>query len=97
MKKKLNYKNEWMSDIYSIDGNVVLDLKYVEIDGVIYAVETRHMSLPYSDHGKEYYGSSFHFFIQKEVFGVVMNFDLNQIVHRKNVYALDYVCGEKVR
>jgi hypothetical protein len=71
-------------------------LKEVVINGEWYKVSNRYVSVPYIDMGQTGLGTSRHYFVKEKVFGVKMEFDLNDIVKRKPVYAAEYTLeGEK--
>jgi hypothetical protein len=87
---KLSYKNNWEADEYYVDGQRILDLRVVEIGGVKYNVTSKVINVPYNDMGHVYHGVSKHFFIEEDVFGVTMKFDLNKLVGKLDVNAVEY-------
>lgn len=87
---KLTYRNNWESDIYYVNGKQISNLYAVEIDGEDYTVTQKKVSIPYNDMGHTYNAISYHYFIEKEVFGTKMTFDLNKIVNKVDVIALGY-------
>lgn len=90
---KLEYQNNWESDIYTVEGKTVLTLKKVCIDGVEYKVTAREVEVPYYDMGHHYSAFSTHYFINATVFGQKMEFDLNQI--KVPITALKYTVVEE--
>jgi hypothetical protein len=88
---KLTYKNEWESDKFFVDGNPISDLKKVRILENEYAVTSREVSVPYSDMGHTYNAISKHYYIKKNVFGKVLEFDLGRLIDKGiKVSALKY-------
>lgn len=87
---KLTYQNNWNSDVYYVNSKQIGNLYAVEIDGEDYSVTRKLVNIPYSDMGHTYNAISYHYFIEKEVFGTKMTFDLNKIVDKVDVIALGY-------
>jgi len=89
-KHRLSYKNNWESDEYYANGQLIDSLRSVSIDDKVYKVKPEIVAVPYNDMGHEYEGASTHYFIEEEVFGLTMKFDLNKIVRRAPVFAIYY-------
>jgi hypothetical protein len=89
-KHKLHYENSWEADEYSVDGKRVTELKRVQIGDIEYKVTKCRIAVPYYDMGHQYNGVSDHFFVEETVFGIKMKFDLNKIINKKPVYALEF-------
>jgi hypothetical protein len=87
---KLTYSNNWEADEYFVNGKRVTSLKKVRIGTKEYKVTTREVSIRYMDMGHEGYGTSDHYFIKEVVFGIKMEFDLNSLIRRKAIFALEY-------
>ncbi|PPD51204.1 MAG: hypothetical protein CTY12_08750 [Methylotenera sp.] len=87
----LEYRNNWEADKYSVNGTEISELKSVIINGKQYSVESKICSIPYSDMGHVYTGTSKHFFVRETLFGMTMRFDLNKIVKSTTVEAVDYL------
>lgn len=87
----LQYKNDWESDVYSVNGQQLQDLSKVAINGKEYDVVSKSVRKFYSDMGKQYVAESVHYFVTEKVFGMVMRFDLNKIVNSVEVLAIDFV------
>lgn len=83
--KFLKYKNNWESDEYYVGGMKLDNIERVEIEGIQYDVIRRQVTKSYSDHGHTYTAKSWHYFIQEQVFGSVMEFDLNTVVNKAQV------------
>ena len=92
----LKYKNNWESDEYYVGKKRITVLKKVSIDGEEFKVTSRRVSVPYNDMGHTYTGDSNHYFIKKKVFGTKMEFDLNTIVDKVKVVALDYTVAPDI-
>jgi len=88
--KKLSYSNNWESDIYKVDGKELRSLSKVKIGSKIYKVTAHDVSVPYMDMGNRYVAVSKHYSVKEKVFGMDMLFDLNEIIRRKTVYAVEY-------
>lgn len=88
--KKLTYENSWNSDIYKVDGKPLRYLNKVKIGSKTYDVKPERIGVPYSDMGQPGVGYSTHYFVKEKVFGLPMSFDLNTIVKRKAIYAVEY-------
>lgn len=86
----IQYRNDWERNIYMVNGDVIVDLMKVFIGGKYYDVTKRKVSIPYDDMGRTYEGISYHYFIKEEVFGIPMEFDLNQVVPRVQVLATSF-------
>lgn len=87
---KLKYTNNWEADIYSVKEGRIANLKSVKIKDKVYTCKGVTISIPYSDMGHTYHGTSTHYFITEEVFGIKKEFDLNELVSKVPVYAIDY-------
>lgn len=92
MKNRLKYVNDWEKDRYFVNRgkDEVSLLRVVDINGTLYQVKSQLISVPYYDHGHQYTGDSLHYFVEHEVFGIKMQFDLNQIVNKTLVLAVAY-------
>lgn len=90
---KLEYKNSWENDIYTVGGKPVLTLTEVRIDKVNYKVTSREVVVPYNDMGHEYHSRSVHYFVKAKVFGKMREFDLNSV--KGTIEAVIYTVGEK--
>lgn len=88
-QQPLEYRNNWESDVYTIKGKPVTNLKKVKINGAIYDVTSRNVSVSYSDHGHTYTANSKHYFVKESVFGESREFDLNTLM-KKGVIAVEY-------
>lgn len=86
----LQYKNDWESDVYSVDGKQIQDLTKVAINGKEYDVTQKLVSKQYYDCGKPYFAESIHYFVIEKVFGMTMKFDLNKIVNSVEVLAIEF-------
>jgi len=87
---KLQYQNNWQFDEYFVDGRRIDSLEKVRIGKQDYPVVAKSVRVTYEDMGAEYISTSTHFFVQKKVFGILMDFDLNLIVPKVEVSALQY-------
>ena len=87
---KLTYENQWESDTYKVNGKRVTDLKVVQIAEAKYRVEGKLISVEYNDMGSIGQGISTHYFIKARIFGMQMTFDLNEIVPKVKVLAIEY-------
>lgn len=87
--KTLTYKNNWESDEYYLGDKKLDNISIVEIDGKIYNVIRRQISVSYSDHGHQYTAKSWHYFIEEKVFGTVMEVDLNTICNKTKVWFVE--------
>ena len=92
--KKLSYECSWEYDRYSIDNKPILTLTKVKIKGKEYKVTKRSVTIPYNDMGHTYTATSDHYFVEEEVFGKKMKFDLNEIIRDITVYPLEYTTKE---
>lgn len=92
---KIRIDNQWESDIYSIPGGKLKSLSEVSIGGKNYKVTGMSVSVRYLDMGYEGYGTSKHYFVAETVFGIKKQFDLNEIVGKKPVYALKFTLETK--
>lgn len=88
--KPLTYSNSWESDTYIVDGKPVKNLTMVVIGGDCYPVESRRVSVPYNDMGHNYSATSTHYFVKTTVFGTIMEFDLNTIIRKVPVTAVEW-------
>lgn len=88
--KKLTYSNNWEADIYKVEGKEIRTLKSVKIGSKTYKVTAHEVSAPYMDMGHRYVAVSKHYFVQEKVFGMNMTFDLNEIIKKKAIYAVEY-------
>jgi hypothetical protein len=105
--KLLEYRNNWEMDEFLVvdqthNGKViagsrknVADLRRVRIHFVSYAVTSRNVSVPYSDHGIRSESTSKHYFIKETVFGREMEFDLGKLMDRYKVVAFAEEWDEK--
>jgi hypothetical protein len=84
VKNIISYENQWEYDIYRVDGIEIADLKEVSIDGILYKVTKRKVSIPYNDMGHSYTATSNHFFIETEVLGEPMTIDLRNPHFERN-------------
>ena len=88
--KVLKYENDWEYDKYTAGGEPVAQLKVVEIDDVQYPVIAKSVSVRYDDMGHVYTATSTHYFVEIDVLGVKTQVDLNTIVPKRRVYAVEY-------
>ena len=88
--KILKYKNDWEHDVYTVGGAPVVRLKTVEIDDVQYPVIAKGVSVQYDEMGHVYTATSTHYFVEIDVLGVKTRVDLNTIVPKRRVYAVEY-------
>lgn len=88
--KRLEYKNSWEYDFYSVGGVPVKNIKEIVIDGNPYRVHSRDVTVPYNDMGHQHTATSKHYFVREKVFGINMEFDLNEIIRKKKVFVTDY-------
>ena len=86
----LKYSNNWEADIYTIDGKNVKTLESVKIDGKLYSVSSRKVSVPYNDMGHSYNAVSVHYFVTTKVFGLSREFDLNTVVKDLQITPVKY-------
>lgn len=87
---KLKYVNQWEYDEYYVGRQRVHSLNKVMIDDVVYPVKNRQVSVNYNDMGHEYSSMSTHFFVVVDVLGIPRDIDLNTVVPRKNVFAVEW-------
>ncbi len=85
--KILKYKNDWKHDVYTVGGERVIRLETVEIDDVQYPVIAKICSV----RGRVYTATSTHYFVEIDVLGVKTRVDLNTIVPKRRVYAVEYL------
>jgi hypothetical protein len=95
--KLLEYRNNWEADEFFVidqthDGKRlgqkrITDLRKVRIHFVSYAVTSRNVSVPYSDHGVRSESTSKHYFVKDVVFGREIDFDLGKLMDRYKVVA----------
>jgi hypothetical protein len=95
--KLLEYRNNWEADEFYVvdqthDGKRlgrkrITDLRKVRIHFVSYAVTSRNVSVPYSDHGVRSESTSKHYFVKDVVFGREIDFDLGKLMSRNKVVA----------
>lgn len=90
LPQRLSYDNQWEYDHYYVGKKKVKTLTRVYINGKEYPVISKRVSVPYSDMGHDYIAESTHFFVVEEVFGKKHTFDLNTVVGKSDVLALDY-------
>lgn len=89
---KLQYRNNWEVDEYYITDNntkIKVDkLKYIVIDDnpTAYEVTSEIVSVPYSDHGHTYEGTSKHYFVNLPAGKSFVKTDINSLVNKCNVY-----------
>jgi len=85
----LGYRNNWEADEYfdKVIEKEIKNLKEVDINGKLYKVKSRSISVPVYDMGHTYTATSKHYFVTEEVFGVKIEFDLNTIVEKVPVFA----------
>jgi hypothetical protein len=95
MKNRLTYNNCWAADNYFVNKKRILTLKKVCINGTEYPVSNRSVSVRYTDMGHEGYGTSTHYFVPETVFGIKKEFDLNSLVEKVKVYAVEFTTEEK--
>ena len=89
--KILKYTNDWEHDVYTVGGERVTRLETVEIDEVQYLVISKIRSVQYDDMGHVYTATSTHYFVEIDVLGVKTRIDLNTIVPKRRVYAVEYL------
>lgn len=66
-------------------------IRKVSIQGNWYPVEGRVVNVPYNDMGHTYTGSSIHYFIKEDVFGVEHEFDLYDLLNMGvDITVVDY-------
>ena len=87
---RLTYQNNWEADSYFVENRRIQSLEAVSIDGKEYNVTEHVISVPYSDMGQTYFGTSTHYFIRETVFGITKEFDLNTIVNKKKIIPVRY-------
>jgi hypothetical protein len=86
----LKYENQWEVDVFSIvyqthsgkklGSKRINDLRRVKIHFKSYDVNSRVVSVPYSDHGHSYNGTSKHYFVKETVFAKEFEFDLGTLM-----------------
>lgn len=86
----LKYSNNWQADIYTVDGKTVKTLESVKIDGKLYGVNARNISIPYNDMGRTYYGTSTHYFVTTKIFSLSREIDLNTVVKDLQITPVKY-------
>lgn len=86
----LVYVKNFEEDVYYVNRKRILNLHSVKINDKIYNVESEIKYIEYTEHGNIEYDTSIHFFVEEEVFGIKMRFDLNQIVQKTEVIAMYY-------
>jgi len=94
MKNRLVYDNQWQYDNYLIDKKHIATLTKVSIDNKEYDVTSRKVSIPYADMGHSYEATSVHYFVKEQVFGMEQIFDLNQLVPKVKVIAVEFTFTE---
>lgn len=87
--KTLTYRNNWESDEYYLGDKKLDNMSIVEIDGKRYSVFRRKVTKSYSDHGHTYGATSWHYFIEEQVFGTVMEVNLNTICNKTKVWFVE--------
>ena len=90
IKNKLTYENQWESDIYRVNDQEIKSLKKVEINGKVYKVISEKIGIDYNDMGNTYTAVSTHYFVETEVFGIEKQIDLNTLVPKINVIAIEW-------
>jgi len=90
MHKQLKYRNNWEQDIYFAENEKLVDLHRVMIDGTEYPVTSKTIGVSYSDMGKQHKAHSTHYFIKVNILGNLEDIDLNTVVKRKKIFAIDY-------
>jgi len=98
--KKLTYENNWEADSYKMDRVLFgeknlpelskVKIKSISINGKIFNnITTGELSVPYSDHGHDYNGTSTHIYIRVEIAPkILISIDLNTIITRRGVKVL---------
>ncbi len=86
----LTYENQWASDIYRVNGAEITGLRKVRVNGRIYSVTSRLKSVSYNDHGHTYEAVSMHYYIRTKLFGKLVEVDLNIVVDRQTVEAIEW-------
>lgn len=92
--KKLSYKSDWEADKYFIGKKQITDLNLVNINDKNYNVISKSVTVPYNDMGHEYSSTSMHYFVEEQVLGITMRIDLNTIVNKGKVFAVEYSLQE---
>lgn len=95
MKNRLTYKNNWEADSYFVGDKEIVTLSKISVNGKEFKVTHATVSVPYNDMGHTYDGTSTHYFIKEKVFGIEKMFDLNTIVSKAKVYAIEFTVKEK--
>lgn len=88
--KKLKYDNQWEYDTYTIDGKEVTSLSKVKIGSEYYDVFGKEIRVPYDDMGRQYHANSVHYFIETRIGKNFYAIDLNRIIRKEPVYAIEY-------
>ena len=91
MMNILTYRNNWENDEYYVDGKRISNLKSVKINEKEYTVAREKVSKSYNDMGHNYTSTSWHYFVAEEVFGTMIVFDLNKVVGKVEVTAVEFV------
>jgi len=84
----LEYRNNWESDEYRVDGKRVLNLTTVSINDAFYPVNSRMVSVVYNDMGHNYTANSKHYFVTSKDLNVEV--DLNRLVNKNDIVAVNY-------
>ena len=95
MKNKLTYNNDWEYDRYFIGKKELNTLTKVRIADKEYDVTPREVSVPYNDMGHNYEATSVHYFVKESVFGMEQTFDLNSLVSKIMVVAVEFTFKEE--
>ncbi len=90
MTNQLIYNNNWEYDTYLVNNRKIATLTKVEINGKEYEVTSHKVSVPYNDMGHSYQATSVHYFVKETVFGTEQKIDLNKIVNRAKVIAIEF-------
>lgn len=95
MKKqyRLKYEDNWKNDIYRLADRKhtpITSLTKVRIDNLDYQVVSHKIIVPYEDMGKMYNSKSTHYFIKTKFLGAIREIDLNTVVPKTKVVAIDY-------
>ena len=92
---QISYRNNWGADEYSVGSDRIATLDFVGINGIIYAVTARICNISYNDMGRTYSVESTHYFVKEKVFGLTKEFDLNEIVGKVKVVAVEFTLEKR--